>query len=550
MSASPEAEKQRQNAPTVCLRKDSYIRLRDEVVKLRVRNNDLKVKLESSENATIRLQKDMEENNVVIENLKVSNEDLKQSKEELKKNENTNILAIEKLKRELEDQRLKCENSELSLKKVEELQSLINFFEEEGEALKKEVEQKNETIQKLNEEIREKRDDLEKKQDANGKLLLKNKDLKEKLEFVKISSEKELGKLKKKNNDLEEALEKGFQSNTEVMNKLKILEREKEEAQLLKQNFEEVKNSLLDQEKQVQTLKQEIDNLDNKYKEAKECNIKILKETSSKNDINEANEIEEEFLLIDEEWCAIYEARQEIPDLGTLIPKESIQNLFTEENVVQGKRKRSEELDCDGDLKHSFGAVINSSDSQKPRCSRKEREDSSEDSTGTSKSVSLRLLEEMEKFSSFLQSSQNDDSHIDTQANSDLEALLQKTDEILGENKFVEDVSEGEKGEDVSDNLDVLKSDIEMTEEEDIDNIYTSEENSTGHPSVSSEVAQLEEEVKKYACNSCSKFYKSHGALLNHKRAAHEGVRYDCDHCNYQARQKFALIRHVKYVHK
>ena len=105
MSASPEAEEQRQNAPTVCLRKDSYIRLRDEVVKLRVRNNDLKVKLESSENATIRLQKDMEENNVVIENLKVSNEDLKQSKEELEKNENTNILAIEKLKRELEQMR-------------------------------------------------------------------------------------------------------------------------------------------------------------------------------------------------------------------------------------------------------------------------------------------------------------------------------------------------------------------------------------------------------------------------------------------------------------
>ena len=172
------------------------------------------------------------------------------------------------------------------------------------------------------------------------------------------------------------------------------------------------------------------------------------------------------------------------------------------------------------------------------------------DSTETSKSVSFRLLEEMEKFSSFLQSSQNDDSHIDSEANTDLEALLRKTDEILGENEFVEDVSEGEKGEDVSDNLDVLKSDIEMTEEEDIDNIYTSEENSTGHPSVSSEVAQLEEEVKKYACNSCSKFYKSHGALLNHKRAAHEGVRYNCDHCNYQARQKIALIRHVKHVHK
>ena len=388
MSASPDAEEQRHHAPTVSLRKDFYIRLRDEVVKLRARNNeikaeladadkenvDLKVKLETSENTTISLQKELQENDVVIEKFKTSNGelekelaednaiilDLKEAKEELEKNATANILVIENMKRELEDQRLKYENSELSLKKVEELQGLVNFLKEEGEVLEKKLEHKNESIKQLNdkyseaehinkefemritllqEEISEKRNEIEKKQDANEKLLCKNKDLKEKLEFVKISMQKGLGKLKrkneeleKKNNDLEGALERGTQINLEKIEELKMLQKEREEAQILKRKFDEVKLSLLDQEKQVQTLKEVMDNLKVKYKEAKEHNQKILKEASFKINVDKVNEdidIENELLLIDEEWCAIHEARQEAPDVG--ISKESIQNLFSEE---------------------------------------------------------------------------------------------------------------------------------------------------------------------------------------------------------------------------
>ena len=42
----------------------------------------------------------------------------------------------------------------------------------------------------------------------------------------------------------------------------------------------------------------------------------------------------------------------------------------------------------------------------------------------------------------------------------------------------------------------------------------------------------------KYECDECNKFYSGRGALYSHRQSVHQGVKFDCDKCDYQASQK------------
>ena len=53
---------------------------------------------------------------------------------------------------------------------------------------------------------------------------------------------------------------------------------------------------------------------------------------------------------------------------------------------------------------------------------------------------------------------------------------------------------------------------------------------------------------RKYECKQCHKIL-SKGALHNHKKIVHEGVKYDCDQCNYKATQKSDLRKHIQSKH-
>ena len=53
----------------------------------------------------------------------------------------------------------------------------------------------------------------------------------------------------------------------------------------------------------------------------------------------------------------------------------------------------------------------------------------------------------------------------------------------------------------------------------------------------------------RYACNQCDYQAKTQSNLTIHIQSKHEGVKYACDKCDYQATQKGSLTRHLKTKH-
>ena len=49
----------------------------------------------------------------------------------------------------------------------------------------------------------------------------------------------------------------------------------------------------------------------------------------------------------------------------------------------------------------------------------------------------------------------------------------------------------------------------------------------------------------KVECDKCSKTFSSNTALWYHRKSIHEGVRYPCDQCDFQARRKSSLTEHI-----
>ena len=55
---------------------------------------------------------------------------------------------------------------------------------------------------------------------------------------------------------------------------------------------------------------------------------------------------------------------------------------------------------------------------------------------------------------------------------------------------------------------------------------------------------------KKYNCEQCHRTYSAPGALHNHNRSAHQGVRHTCVKCDYQATNQADLTRHFQSMHE
>ena len=62
-----------------------------------------------------------------------------------------------------------------------------------------------------------------------------------------------------------------------------------------------------------------------------------------------------------------------------------------------------------------------------------------------------------------------------------------------------------------------------------------------------SDLQQVHEGVK-YTCGQCSYQATSKGNVAQHKSAVHEGVKYPCEQCGHQASSKSNLARHKRAV--
>ena len=57
-------------------------------------------------------------------------------------------------------------------------------------------------------------------------------------------------------------------------------------------------------------------------------------------------------------------------------------------------------------------------------------------------------------------------------------------------------------------------------------------------------------EGKKYTCRECEYQATTHGGLAQHQRAIHEGKKCPCEECDYQATTKGSLAQHQCSVHE
>ena len=54
----------------------------------------------------------------------------------------------------------------------------------------------------------------------------------------------------------------------------------------------------------------------------------------------------------------------------------------------------------------------------------------------------------------------------------------------------------------------------------------------------------------RFDCAECHKTYSSNANLYNHRKSAHEGVKYACDQCEYQATKQSHLNTHIQSKHE
>ena len=54
----------------------------------------------------------------------------------------------------------------------------------------------------------------------------------------------------------------------------------------------------------------------------------------------------------------------------------------------------------------------------------------------------------------------------------------------------------------------------------------------------------------KYACNRCDYQATEKGALTKHIQSKHEGVKYACNHCDHQATTQSNLTVHIQSKHE
>ena len=54
----------------------------------------------------------------------------------------------------------------------------------------------------------------------------------------------------------------------------------------------------------------------------------------------------------------------------------------------------------------------------------------------------------------------------------------------------------------------------------------------------------------KFNCQNCDRVYSSPGALWQHTKSKHEGVKYACNQCDFQVTYQHHLTRHIQSGHK
>ena len=107
--------------------------------------------------------------------------------------------------------------------------------------------------------------------------------------------------------------------------------------------------------------------------------------------------------------------------------------------------------------------------------------------------------------------------------------------------------------DDLDNNDDILNEDICENNEDKTENEYigrgildSDEIINLGIPGS----VELAPSKQLYKCVECEAIYNSKHALYYHTRSKHEGVRYSCNQCEYQATQQGNLKRHKQSVHK
>ena len=59
----------------------------------------------------------------------------------------------------------------------------------------------------------------------------------------------------------------------------------------------------------------------------------------------------------------------------------------------------------------------------------------------------------------------------------------------------------------------------------------------------------LDNDWELFECDKCNKKYNHRSGLYNHTKAVHEGVKFQCNHCNYTSHQKYKVKIHGQKLH-
>ena len=106
---------------------------------------------------------------------------------------------------------------------------------------------------------------------------------------------------------------------------------------------------------------------------------------------------------------------------------------------------------------------------------------------------------------------------------------------------------------DISDGMDIKNEEKTFDDEIIADNEFAetvNEENSieTSKRKVRQPRSQIPD-TKSTECPECQAVYSSRRDLQRHYRSKHEGIKYPCNQCNYQATQKGDLKKHTQRKH-
>merc|ERR1712126_401084 len=115
--------------------------------------------------------------------------------------------------------------------------------------------------------------------------------------------------------------------------------------------------------------------------------------------------------------------------------------------------------------------------------------------------------------------------------------------------KEIKEVPDEEEDKIVQENVDSNTQEHTIPEETSSDDTDSSNEyegNSTAATETSQQVSVPKHSAQ---CPQCDAVFGQREDMLRHFRSKHEGVRYPCSQCDYQATRQSSLKRHVKSIH-